>query len=262
MERGTLDELLDDARNGRGEAIVVYGEPGIGKTALLEYMVAGARDFEVLRTVGNEAERELPFAALQQLCAPGLRDLSALAEPQRAALRVAFGLASGAPPDRLLLSLAVLGLLSQLAGEQPLLCIVDDTQWLDRESAQALAFVARRLATEPIAFAFGSRAITEVIRGLRTLEVDELDHAASFALLRSLLPDRIDDTVLERVVAEARGNPLALLELPRGLTPGKLYGGFALPVSLPMADLIEESFRTRLASLPSLSRRLLLVAAA
>ena len=261
-ERGTLDELLDDARHGRGEAIVVHGEPGIGKTALLEYMIASARDFKVLRTVGNEAERELPFAALQQLCAPGLTDLSQLPEPQREALRVTFGLVSGAPPDRLLLSLAVLSLLSQLAGEQPLLCVVDDTQWLDRESAQALAFVARRLATEPIAFAFGSRAITDVIRGLPTLEVAELDRATSLALLRSLLPDRIDETVLERVIAEARGNPLALLELPRGLTPGKLYGGFALPVSVPMAGRIEASFRRRLADLPSLSRRLLLVAAA
>ena len=262
MERGTLDELLADARNGRGAAIVLSGEPGIGKTALLEYLIASARDFKVLRTVGNEAERELPFAALQQLCAPGLTDLSQLPEPQREALRVTFGLVSGAPPDRLLLGLAVLSLLSQLAGEQPLLCVVDDTQWLDRESAQALSFVARRLATEPIAFAFGSRAITDVIRGLRTLEVAALDRAASFALLRSVLPDRMDDTVLERVVAEARGNPLALLELPRGLTSGKLYGGFALPVSLPMADRLEESFRRRLASLPSLSRRLLLVAAA
>src|SRR3989440_7272186 len=261
-ERGTLDQLLDDARNGRGEAIVLSGEPGIGKTALLEYMIASARNFKVLRTVGNEAERELPFAALQQLCAPGLTELSQLSEPQREALRVTFGLVSGAPPDRLLLSLAVLSLLSQLAGEQPFRCVGDDTQWLDRESAQALAFVARRLATEPIAFAFGSRAITDAIRGLRTLEIAELDRAASFALLRSVLPDRMDDTVLERIVAEARGNPLALLELPRGLTSGKLYGGFALPVSVPMADRLEESFRRRLASLPSLSRRLLLVAAA
>jgi DNA-binding CsgD family transcriptional regulator len=261
-ERGTLDALLEEARKGLGTAIVVHGEPGIGKTALLECMVANARDFNVLRTVGNEAERELPFAALQQLCTPGPTDFSQLPEPQRDALRVTFGLVSGSPPDRLLLSLAVLSLLSQLASEQPLLCVVDDTQWLDRESAQALAFVARRLANESIVFAFGSRAIIDGIRGLPTLEVAELDRDASLALLRSVLPDRIDDTVLERVVAEARGNPLALLELRRGLAPGKLYGGFALPVSVPMADRIEESFRRRLASLPSRSRRLLLVAAA
>jgi len=261
-ERGTLDELLDDARHGRGKAIVVHGEPGIGKTALLEYMIASARDFHVLRTVGNEAEHELPFAALQQLCAPGLADLSQLPEPQRDALGVTFGLVTGEPPDRLLVSLAVLSLLSQLAGDRPLLCVVDDTQWLDRESAEAFAFVARRLATEPIAFVFGSRAITDVIRGLPTLEVAELDRATSFALLRSVLPDRIDQSVLERVVAETRGNPLALLELPRGSTPGNLYGGFALPASVPMSSRIEEGFRRRLADLPTESRRLLLVAAA
>src|SRR3954470_12511798 len=168
-ERGALDQVLDAARHGRGNAIVVHGEPGIGKTALLEYMITSAHDFQVLRTVGNEAEHELPFAALQQLWAPGLADLSQLPEPQRDALRVTFGLATGAPPDRLLVSLAVLSLLSQLANEHPLLCVVDDTQWLDRESAEAFAFVARRLATESIAFAFGSRAITEVIRGLPTL---------------------------------------------------------------------------------------------
>jgi len=258
-----IDELLGDARGGRGRAIVVCGEPGIGKTALLEYTIASARDFKVLRTVGNEAERELPFAALQQLCAHGFSDLSRLPEPQRDALRVTFGLDAGAPPDRLLVSLAVLSLFSHLADEhRPLLCVVDDTQWLDRESAQVLAFVARRLATESIALAFGSREITDVMRGLPTLEVGELDRDASLTLLRSVLPDRVDENVLERVVAEARGNPLALLELPRGLPVGKLYGGFALPVSVPMAGRIEASFRRRLAALPSQSRRLLLVAAA
>jgi len=216
----------------------------------------------VSRTVGNEAEHELPFAALQQLCAPGLTDLSQLPEPQREALGVTFGLVSGAPPDRLLVNLAVLSLLSRLAGKQPLLCVVDDTQWLDQESAQALAFVARRLATESIAFVFGSRAVTETIRGLPTLELAELDPASSLALLRSVLPERIDEKVLDRVVAEAGGNPLALLELPRGLAPGKLFGGFALPAAVPMASRIEAAFRRRLASLPVQSRRLLLVAAA
>jgi len=261
-EVGTLDQVLDAARKGRGSTIVVHGEPGIGKTALLDHMITNARDFQVLRTVGNEAERELPYAALQQLCAPGLSDLSQLPEPQRDALRVTFGLAIGAAPDRLLVGLAVLSLLSQLANAQPLLCVVDDTQWLDQESAQAFAFVARRLATESIAFAFGSRAITDVIRGLPTLEITELDGAASLALLRSVLPDRIDENVLERVVAETRGNPLALLELPHGLAPAKLYGGFALPVSVPIAGRIEASFRRRLANLSAQSRRLLLVAAA
>jgi DNA-binding NarL/FixJ family response regulator len=261
-ECAQLDELLDDTRDGRGDAIVVHGEPGIGKTALLEYMIASAHDFKVLRTVGNEAEHELPFAALQQLCAPALDTMSQLPEPQRDALGVTFGLVAGPPPDRLLVSLAVLTLLSDLSSEQPLLCVVDDAQWIDHESAQVFAFVARRLATESVAFALGSRAITDAIRGLPTLDVSELDHAASVALLQSMLADRIDENVLERVVAEARGNPLALLELPRGLPPSKLYGGFALPVSVPTAGRIEASFRRRLGSLPAPSRRLLLVAAA
>jgi DNA-binding CsgD family transcriptional regulator len=257
-----LDQLLDGARNGRGEAIVIHGEPGIGKTALLEYTIASAPDFQVLRTIGNEAECELALAGLQQLCAPRIADLAQLPEPQRDALRVAFGLASGGMPDRLLVGLAALSLLSQLAKDRPLLCVVDDTQWLDRESVQAFAFVARRLATETIAFAFGTRTTTDVMRGLPTFEVAELDRASSLALLRSVLPDRIDENVVERVVAETRGNPLALLELTRGLKPGKLYGGFALPVAVPMAGRIEANFRGRLANLPAQSRRLLLVAAA
>ena len=173
-----------------------------------------------------------------------------------------FGLVSGAPPDRLLVSLAVLSLLSQLAGRQPLLCVVDDAQWLDRESAQAIAFVARRLETESIALVFASRSITDVMRGLATLEIAGLDSDSSFALARSVLPDRIDESVLARVVAETHGNPLALLELSHGLSPGKLFGGFALPVSVPMAGRIEASFRRRLDTLPLESRRLLLVAAA
>ncbi|HYL51949.1 MAG TPA: AAA family ATPase [Acidimicrobiia bacterium] len=261
-ECGQLDELLDKTRDGRGDAIVVHGEPGIGKTALLEYMIASAHDFKVLRTVGNETEHELPFAALQQLCAPALDTMSQLPEPQRDALGVTFGLVAGAPPDRLLVSLAVLTLLSDLSSEQPLLCVVDDAQSIDHESAQVFAFVARRLATETVAFALGSRAITDGIRGLPTLDVSELDRDASVALLQSMLADRIDENVLERVVAEARGNPLGLLELPRGLPPSKLYGGFALPVSVPTAGRIEASFRRRLGSLPAPSRRLLLVAAA
>ena len=187
MECDVLDQVLHEARDGRGGAVVIYGEPGIGKTALLEYMIASAGNFKVLRTICNEEERELPFAALQQLCAPGLMDLSRLPEPQGEALGVAFGLVSGAPPDRLLLRLAVLSLLSQLADAQPLLCVVDDTQWLDRESVQALAFVARRLAGEPIAVAFGSRANTGAMRGLPTLEVPELDRTASHWFARCFL---------------------------------------------------------------------------
>ncbi|MDT7712603.1 MAG: hypothetical protein QOG46_1292, partial [Pseudonocardiales bacterium] len=257
-----LDRLLVAARGGHGEAIVMHGEPGIGKTALLEYAIAAAQGFQVLRTVGNEAERELPFAALQQLCTPGVAGLEQLPEPQRDALRVAFGLMTGVAPDRLLVGLAVLSLLSQLAAQRPLLCVVDDAQWLDRQSAQAFAFVARRLVTEPIAFMFGARGVTDEIRGLPEFIIEGLGESAAMALLRSVLPDRFDERVLERLVAETHGNPLALLELPRGLTPSQLAGGFALPVSVPLAGRIEASFRRRLVRLPAQSRRLLLVAAA
>lgn len=261
-ECAVVDRLLVAARGGHGEAIVLHGEPGVGKTALLEYAIAAAQGFQVLRTVGNEAERELPFAALQQLCAPGVASLEQLPEPQRDALRVAFGLMTGAAPDRLLVGLAVLSLLSQLAAQRPLLCVVDDTQWLDRQSAQAFAFVARRLVTEPIAFLFGARGVTDEFHGLPEFIIEGLGESAAMALLRSVLPERFDQRVLERLVAETHGNPLALLELPRGLTPSQLAGGFALPVSVPLAGRIEASFRRRLVRLPAQSRRLLLVAAA
>jgi len=188
--------------------------------------------------------------------------LDQLPEPQRHALEVAFGLSTGIPPERLLVGLAALSLLSQLAAERPLLCVVDDSQWLDRESARACAFVARRLAAERIAFVFGARDVSDDVRGLPELVVEGLSDAAAFALLRSVLPDKVDQPVLERLVAETHGNPLALIELPRGLTPAQLAGGFALPVSVPIAGRIEASFRRRLVRLPSPSRRLLFVAAA
>jgi len=261
-ECAAVDRLLAAARGGNGGAIVVHGEPGIGKSALLDHATAEASDFHVLRTVGNEAEVEVAFAALHQLCAPHLADRGRLPAPQRDALGVAFGLDGGAAPDRLVLGLAVLNLLSQLAGERPVLCVVDDAQWLDRESAQAVAFAARRLATERIAFVFGARSIPRDLDGLAELRVDGLDQQAALTLLRSALPDRLDEAVLERIVAETHGNPLALLELPRGLTPAQLAGGFALPVSVPIPGRIEASFRRRIVTLPPGSRRLLLVAAA
>src|SRR5882757_3313955 len=257
-----LDRLLVGARSGDGGALVVHGEAGIGKTALLEYAVGAAQGFQVLRAVGNEAERELPFAALHQLCAPGLVGLEALPEPQRDALRVAFGLVAGPAPDRLLVGVAGLSLVSQVAAERPVLCVVDDTQWLDRQSAQALAFVARRLETEPVAFVFGARVVPDEVRGLPELIVEGLVEADALALLRSVLPDRVDAAVLERFVAETHGNPLALLELPRGLTPAQLAGGFALPVTVPLSGRIEAGFRRRLVKLHLASRRLVLIAAA
>ena len=261
-ECDVLDRLLQAARRGQGGAIVVRGEPGIGKTALIEYAITSAQGFQVLRAVGNEAELQLDFAGLQQLCAPGLDRLERLPGPQRDALGVVFGLTAGEPPDRLLVGLAVLTLLSELANHRPLLCVVDDAQWLDRASAQAGAFVARRLANEPVAFLFGARLLTDELQGLAEVVVEGLGEADARGLLASVLPHRLDELVLERIVSETHGNPLAVLELPRGLTPAQLAGGFGLPVSVPLAGRIEESFRRRLESLPSPSRLLLLVAAA
>jgi len=178
-ECDVLDRMLGAARRRHGGGIVVLGEPGIGKTALIDYAIEAAEGFQVLRTIGIQAERELPFAALHQVTAPCLSSLEHLPEPQRDALRVAFGLDAGVAPDRLLVGLAVLNLLAHNAVEQPLLCVVDDAQWLDRESAQALAFVARRLATEPILFVFGARAVTDEVRGLPEMIVEGLDAPAS-----------------------------------------------------------------------------------
>ncbi|HLI57935.1 MAG TPA: AAA family ATPase, partial [Actinomycetota bacterium] len=257
-----LDRIVAAARDHRGEAVVLHGEAGIGKTALLEYATRAAPGFEVLRTTGNEAERDLPFAALQSLCAPQLTFLDQLPEPQREALGVAFGLTAGDPPDRLLVGLALLSLLSLVAAGRPLLCVVDDTQWLDKESAQACAFVARRIAAEPIAFLFAARRVPSEIKGLREITVLGLGRSASLALLHSVLPDRVDERVRERFIAEAHGNPLALLELPRGLTPSQLAGGYLLPVSVPVRGRLEASFRRRVGGLPADSRRLLVIAAA
>ena len=261
-EREVLDRLLAGARRGEGGGVVVLGEPGIGKTALIEQAVTSAQDFRVLMTAGQEAEMELAFAALQQLCAPGLDRLERLPELQRDALGVVFGLRTGDPPDRLLVALAVLTLLSEMAAERPLLCVVDDAQWLDRASAQAVAFVARRLATEAVAFLFGARELPDEFRGLPEMVVEGLGDGDARTLFGSVFPYRLDGPVVDRIVAETHGNPLALLELPRGLSPAQVAGGFGLPVSVPLAGRIEESFRRRLAGLPSPSRRLLLVAAA
>jgi DNA-binding CsgD family transcriptional regulator len=261
-DRDVLDRLLSAARDHQGGAIVVLGEPGIGKTALIEHAVTSADDFEVFETAGRERETELAFAALQQLCAPGLDRLQRLPGPQRDALSIVFGLITGSPPDRLLVALAVLSLLSEMATERPVLCVIDDAQWLDPASAQALAFVARRLATEPMALVFGARELSDELRGLPEVLLEGLEDGDARALFGSVFPYRLDVPVLDRIVAETNGNPLALLELPRGLSPAQVAGGFGLPVSVPLAGRIEESFRRRLAGLPSASQRLLLVAAA
>jgi DNA-binding CsgD family transcriptional regulator len=256
-ERAALSGLLEAARAGRSGVLVMRGEPGVGKTALLEYAIESAAGLRVARVAGVESEMELAFAALQQLCAPMLDKLAGLPDPQRAAVGVAFGLETGAAPDRFLVGLAVLSLLSEVAEQQPLLCVVDDAQWLDRASAQVLAFVARRLLAEPVALVFAAREPGEEFQGLPELPVGGLHDGDARELLGSVVGGPLDERVRDRIVAETRGNPLALLELPRGV-PG-VPGLSELP-GLP--GQIEESFRGRLAVLPAATRRLMLVAAA
>ena len=261
-ERAVLDRLLETARGGRGAVLVVHGDPGVGKTALLEYTVEASEEFRVVRTAGVQGEMELDHAALQQLCSPIVELIDHLPDPQRDALGVAFGLSDGQAPNPFLVGLAVLGLLSEAAERQPLLCVVDDAQWLDGASARVLAFVARRLLAERVALAFAAREVGRGMAGFPQLRVGPLGRRDSRALLESALAARLDESVLERFIAETGGNPLALLELPRGLTPGQLAGGFGLPAARPLATEIEQSFTRRLARLPRDSRRLLLLAAA
>ena len=261
-ERAVLERLLDTAREGHGAVLVVHGEPGVGKTALLEYAVEVGEDFRVVRTAGVDGEMQLDYAALQQLCSPILELIERLPDPQRDALGVAFGLSAGQAPSPFLVGLAVLGLLSEAAEQQPLLCVVDDAQWLDGPSGRALAFVAHRLLGERIALAFATRDVGSGLARFPQLRVDPLGRRDARALLESVLAARLDESVLEQIVAETGGNPLALLELPRGLTPGQLAGGFGLPAALPLSTGIERSFTRRLARLPRGARRLLLLAAA
>jgi DNA-binding CsgD family transcriptional regulator len=258
----TLERLLEAVRAGRSVTLVVRGEPGVGKTALLEYMVERASECRVVRAAGVQSEMELPFAGLHQLCAPMFDRLARLPGPQRDALGVAFGLSGGHAPDRFLIGLAVLGLLSEVAEEQPLVCVVDDAQWLDQASAQVLAFVARRLVAESVSLVFAVREPGGELKGLPELEVEGLADGDARALLGSVIRGPLDERVRDRIVAETHGNPLALLELPRGLSPVELAGGFGLPDAPALSGRIEDSFRQRVQNLPAPTRRLLLVAAA
>jgi hypothetical protein len=259
-ECGLLGGLVEAVRAGESRGLVVYGEPGVGKTALLEYLAGQAAGCRVPRVSGVQSEMELAFAGLHQLCAPLLSRLDALPGPQRRALRTAFGISDGPAPDQFLVGLAVLGLLSEMAGEWPVLCVVDDAQWLDRASAQVLAFVARRLGAESVGLVFGTRVAGGELAGLPEPAVGGLAERDARALLDAVLTGPVDARVREQIVAETRGNPLALLELPRGLTAAELAGGFGLPGAL--AGRIEDSFRRRVDALPAQARRLLLLAAA
>src|SRR4051812_20325751 len=263
-EHALLDRLLRDVRAGQSAVLVVRGEAGVGKTALLRHAVGQASGFRVAQIAGVESEMELPYAGLHQLCAPLLDRLDELPQPQQVALRVALGLAPGDPPDRFLVALATLGLLSATAGERPLFCVVDDLQWLDDATAQAVGFVARRLLAEPVALVLAVREPSDEHRltGLPELALRGLDAADARALLETVIPGPIDDGIRDRIVAETHGNPLALLELPRGMSAAELAGGYAVPASLGFSGSIEDGFKRRLDALPADTLRLMQLAAA
>jgi DNA-binding CsgD family transcriptional regulator len=263
-ECSLLDDLVSAVGRGQSRSLLLLGEAGIGKSALLQYLLVMARasDMTVLRTVGVESDMELAYANLQQLCAPLLYNLDALAPPQRQAIEVAFGRSHGDVPDRFLVGLAVLSLFAAAAKRQPLLCVVDDGQWLDQTSAQTLAFVSRRLQAEPIGMVFAARNPGGALRDVPELEVNGLGAGDARALLDSALRFKLDERVREQIVAEVRGNPLALLELPRGCTAVQLAGGFGLLDAPALKGRIEETFVRRLEALSDEARLLLLVAAA
>ena len=262
-----LDELVAGVLAGQSQVLVMRGEPGAGKSALLGYLGGRVAGWQVTRAAGVESEMELAYAGLHQLCAPLLGHLGGLPGPQRDALEVVFGRAAGPPPGRFLVGLAVLGLLSEAAGERPLACVVDDAQWLDRASAQVLGFVARRLLAEPVAVVCAARTGAggegeEVLAGLPELAVGGLGERDARALLLAGMPGPIDAAVCDQIVAEAHGNPLALLELPRTWDVAGLAGGFGLPAGAPVAGRIEQSYARRLRLLPAETRLLVLAAAA
>src|SRR4051812_17816225 len=261
-ECALLDELVAAIRRGESRSLVLRGEAGIGKTALLDYLMASASDLTVVRAVGVESDMELGFASLQQLCAPLLDRLPDLPDPQRRAVEIVFGLSAGPAPDRFFVGLAVLGLFAAAAERRPLLCVVDDAQWLDQASALTLAFVARRLLAEPVAIIFAAREPGEELQHVSELEVFGVHNSDARALLSSAVRFKLDERVRDRIIAETRGNPLALLELPRGLTARQLAGGFGLLGAQALTGRIEESFVRRLEALSDDTRRLLLVAAA
>jgi DNA-binding CsgD family transcriptional regulator len=261
-EAGVLVGLAAAVRTGQSRVLVVRGEPGAGKTALLDHLADQASGCRVVRAAGVQSEMEFAFAGLHQLLAPLLHHLERLPAPQRGALRTVFGIGAGPPPDRFLVALAVLSLLSEASGEKPLICVIDDEQWLDQASAQALGFAARRLAADPVGLVFAARVPGAELAGLPELVVGGLAKDDARALLDSALAGPLDARVKDQIVAEAEGNPLALLELPRGMTPAELAGGFGLPGARSLTGRIEDSFRRRIDALPTQSRRLLLLAAA
>jgi DNA-binding CsgD family transcriptional regulator len=267
-EQETLRQLVANVRGGQSAVLVVRGEAGIGKTALLRYLTGQASGFTVARAVGVESEMELPFAGLHQLCAPMLGRLESLAEPQRRGLSIAFGLVAGDNPDRFLVALAALGLMAEISEERPLLCVVDDAQWLDQASAQVLGFVGRRLLAESVALVFAARTTSgddtwpDHLAGLPGLQLAGLGNEPARALLATVAPGPLDESVRARIIEETRGNPLALLELNRGLGAAELAGGFALPDAGDLPRRIENQYIERIGELPPEAQQMALLAAA
>jgi predicted ATPase len=259
-----LERLIAAVTDGASSVLVLRGEAGIGKSALLEYAVTQAAGCRVVRATGAESEMELAFGGLHQLCLPFLDQLDHLPAPQARALGIAFGLSAGPPPDRFFVGLAVLTLLAHVSEREPLICVVDDAQWLDRISAETLGFVARRLLAERVGVLVAVRdsLAGHEFDGLPQLTLAGLDDPAARALLDAATPARFDARVRDRIVRETGGNPLALLELPRGLAPAELAGGFGRPDLRPLASQIEQGFLRRIEDLPSRTRRLLVLAAA
>jgi DNA-binding CsgD family transcriptional regulator len=263
-ESEALARLVAGVRSGESQVLVLRGDAGVGKTALLGHLASIADGCQIAQAAGVESEMELAFAGLHALCGPMLSRLGQLPPPQRDALSTAFGMTSGPPPDRFLVGLAVLTLLADAAEEQPLMCIVDDAQWLDRVSAETLAFVARRLLAEPVGLVFGLRPTDgrHALDPLPELVIEGLSTGDAQQLLDSSMPGVLDERVRARILRESGGNPLALIELPRRLDPATVAGGFGLPGEMPLASRIEQGFARRLESLPAETRQLLLLAAA
>jgi DNA-binding CsgD family transcriptional regulator len=263
MECEALRGLLATTRSGASRVLVLRGEAGVGKTALLQHVLAHADGFRVTRVAGIESDMELAFAGLQQLCTPLLDRVDALPAPQREALDVAFGLGAGPTPDRFLVGLAVLSLLAAAADAQPVLCVIDDVQWLDEVSVQTLGFVARRLLAEPVAVVFALRdGGATVLPGLPEMPIGGLSDSGARELLDSVMLGRLDERVRDRIIAETRGIPLALLELHRTLSAAELAGGFAASGNQHTAGQLEERFVQRIRALPAETQRLILTAAA
>ncbi len=262
VERHALDQLLKVVRGGESAVLVIRGEAGVGKTAIMHHCARQASGFRVTQLAGVEAERELPFAALHQLCAPMLARLDTLPEPQRDALGVALGVASGDAPARLLVGLGVLGLLSAVAEERPLLCLVDDAQWLDDASAQVLGFAGRRLPAAPVGLVFAVREprTGHQLDGLPDLPLGGLPDVDARALLARAVAGPLDDRIRDRLIAETQGNPRALLELPREISAAELAGGFELSSAADLSG--QDHYLRRVEALPEPTRELILLAAA